>query len=147
MKLGKCCQSTKVSKIKVHEGKRSAIIKNPRNLKFERVKVDKCLAIDGPKVDFVIQRGSKAVIIELKGKGVEYGAKQVDATCDLWRKTQKKQSLCGLIVGVMSPRARPTMLVKKDRFARKFGGPLHIVAKNSEYEFEHLFSFKGPFKD
>lgn len=147
MEVQPCTERTRVSNIKVEEGARSATISNRGRRWYLRIKVDKCLPIQGPRADFVVERDRAAVIVELKGRGIEYGAEQVDATCTLWTKTlQRADRVCGLIVGICPPKARPSILVKQDRFKTKFGGPLHVVRENTTYEFDQLFSFKGPRK-
>ena len=147
MNVDTCTKICKNSLVKVQEGCRSAVIVNSARLEYKVIQVDKCLAIDGPKADFVIERNGRAIIIELKGRGVEHGATQAVATSELWLKGLKRVSVVSaLIVGVMAPRARPSMLVRQSEYRRRFGTPLHVIRQNGQFEFDNIFSFRGPLK-
>lgn len=146
MNLGTCAANLRHSKIKVEENGKSAVVLNPRRLSYLRIQVDGCLAISGPRADWVIERSRAAVVIELKGRGIEHGAAQVMATASLWKSDGRVDRVCGLIVGASPPRARTGIQVRQDAFTKKFRSPLHVVRQNTEYVWEHLFSFKGPLR-
>lgn len=142
-----CIELISVSEIKVEEKGKSAAILNPERVEYSRVKVDGCVETDGPRADWVIERCNAAVIIELKGRNVEHAADQIYATAIKWRDQEGRcQRIAGLIVGRQTPGASTAMQVKKKKFSQRFGGPLHVVGRNSSYVLEHVLSFKGPFK-
>lgn len=87
------------------------------------------------------------VVVELKGRNVEHGADQVMATAHRWKVVEDRcDRIAGLIVGRQVPGATTAIQLKRERFAKRFGGPLHVVNRNCDYKLEHLLSFKGPFK-
>jgi hypothetical protein len=144
--LESCATRIRHSKIKVEERGKSAVILNPNRRTFLRVQVDGCLPLIGPRADWVIERSRAAVVVELKGRGIEHGAAQIMATARLWKDEGRVDRVCGLIVGASPPRARTSIQVRQDVFNKKFRSPLHVVRQNTEYVWDHLFSFKGPFR-
>jgi hypothetical protein len=144
----KCVQDLDVSNILLGpERGRSANICNPERLPHRKIKIDGCVQWEGLVADWAVERDIGVVIVELKGRNVEHGAKQVIATATKWiDKIGKDFKVAGLIVGRQVPAATTSIQIKKQEFARKFGGPLHVVNANCDYRFEHIHSFKGPFK-
>jgi hypothetical protein len=141
-----CITSTAVANIKVEENGRSAILMNPQGDQYLRIKVDGCVEMEGIRADWVIERGREAVVIELKGRGVEHGADQILATAQRWRNEGRFDRIGGLIVARQYPRASASIQLRQQRFARGFAGPLHVVTRNASYRMEWLLSFKGPFR-
>lgn len=141
----RCVTVTSVSNIKVEENGRSAVVRNPENLEFEVVEVDGCVETDGRRADWVIERDRASVVVELKGRGVEHGADQITATAHRWVTTEQRcDRIAGLIVARQYPKSSASIQRKQEHFAKTFQAPLHVVTKNTAYEFEFLFSFRGP---
>lgn len=134
------------SKLKVAENGRSASFYNDSDPRLTCVKVDGCLEFDGPRCDYVVEKGEAAIFVELKGKNVEHGAGQVIATAAHWRQAGRVARFAGLIVARQYPKASASIQLKQQAFARSFRGPLHVVTSNQEYTFENVLSFKGPLK-
>src|SRR5437868_6813688 len=124
-----CIEETSVSKVTVAEKGKSATILNSQHQVFRRVRVDGCVVTDGSclAADWVIERDRLAVVIELKGRSVEHAAKQIAETSSLWRAEQRFDRICGLIVARQYPRASASIQLKQQQYARRFGGPLHVV--------------------
>lgn len=142
-----CIESVDVSKIKVEDCARHAIFINSNREVYLKIRVDGCAITQGIRADWAIEYGNSAIIIELKGRNVEDAAKQIFATAHHWKVTEQRcQSIAGLIVGRSCPKANTKMQIRKERFAKKFGGPLHLVTHNPELQFEHVLSFRGPYK-
>lgn len=150
MAKAECVELVSDSRVKVKENGRSAVILNLcRQHEYRRIKVDGCCVTTETehRADWVIERGDHATIIELKGRGIEHAAKQILATAGMWKQSEAHvKRLCGLIVANQYPRASTTIQLQQQTFARRHGGPLHVVTSNLEYTFEHLFSFRGPLK-
>jgi hypothetical protein len=143
----RCIEVVRHRKIKVEENGKSAVVLNPKAEKFIRVQVDGCAQTDGIKADWAIERARAAVIVELKGGNVQHGADQVLSTARHWTACEKRcDRVAGLIVGRQSPQANATMQLKKQEFTRRYGGPLHVVGQNEEYQWGALFEFRNPLK-
>lgn len=148
MDLSACRCSTSVSKIKVKERGRKAVICNRRNAKFVKTRVDGCLVRQTAAADWVISKPKQGdVFIELKGTDVDHAFKQIMATVTLWRVHNLgcgKQA--GLIVCRQYPQATTRSQRAKVAFLKLANGPLHVVSGNYEYCFENILSFNGPFR-
>ena len=83
-------------------------------------------------------------MLELKGRNVEHGCKQILATATTVKRKFSHCKFAALIVCSQFPRFSTAIQKAKERFAKEFNGPLHVVSRNCEYEVDHLFSFKGP---
>lgn len=143
----RCIEHTTVSKIKVEDQGKSAVILNHARVAHLRIQVDGCIITDGRRADWVVERGADAVVIELKGRNVEHGADQAVATAEMWIDAEQRVSrICGLIVAAQYPKSASAIQLRQQKFARKFAGPLHVVNRNAEFCFEHLLSFRGPFR-
>lgn len=142
----KCIEDKTDSNIKCPDGKRSATFENGGHECYRKIRIDGCAVIEGPRADWVIEKGDAAVIIELKGRDVEYAANQINATATLWLKEKRCSRMAGLIVARQYPRASASMQLKQQTFARKFKGPLHVVCHNPVVIFENVLSFRGPFR-
>jgi hypothetical protein len=140
-----CVTETKVSNITVSEEGKAATIVNKHRVPHRMVQVDGCVIRNRAlAADWVIERDDLAVVVELKGRCVEHGAKQVIATSALWRKEQRCTRICGLIVARQYPKASTSIQLKQQEYAKKFSGPLHVVTGNYAFEIENLLSFRGP---
>jgi len=144
-----CITKTQDSAIKFGpENGRCAIIKNPRGKKCRKIKVDGCAITIGKKADWIFESlENDVIIIELKGKHVVHGAEQVIETAKKWKEQDRlKGKVAGLIIGHQCPGATTAMQIRKSKFATQFGGPIHVVNKNDQFEIDHILSFKGPYK-
>lgn len=144
----RCVEEVTHSRITLGPEKgRKAVVRNLDKTQHLRIQVDNCVTCAGPRADWVLERGRDVVIVELKGRNVEHGADQILATAEKWKnQEQRADAIAGLIVGRQVPAASTTVQIKKNQFAKRYGGPLHVVNANCEYELAHLLSFKGPFK-
>ena len=123
-----CIENVNVSKIKIEDFSRRAVFVNVNREVYVKIRVDGCAISHGIRADWAIELGNSAVIVELKGKNVEEAANQIFATAHHWKITEARcQSIAGLIVGRSCPKANTRMQIKKELFAKKFGGPLHLV--------------------
>lgn len=78
-----CIEVKTDRKIKCEDGKRFAIFENKNGRSFNKIRVDGCAVTNGLRADWVMELGSSAVILELKGRDVEHAAKQIHATAKL----------------------------------------------------------------
>lgn len=142
-----CAEETSVSKIKVEENGRSVVVLNSGGEKFKKIRVDGCLVVNETASDWVIAKpGSGDVVIELKGCDVDRAVEQIDATMQyLERNNMRNGVMGGLIVCSRYPKIDSKIQLARQRIAKKFKSPLHIVTRNHEYSFDVLVSFKGPF--
>jgi hypothetical protein len=110
--------------------------------------VDGCLIVGATAADWIVTDPELGdVIVELKGKNVEYGARQILATAQYWRDSNYNlDRIAGLIVCVQYPRTSTTVQKAQQRFLREYRGPLHVVTKNYEFKLENVLSFRGPHK-
>ena len=142
-----CIEETDVSKIKVKDGTKFAVFLNSANTLHLKVRVDGCAVMDGPRADWVVERGNDAIVVELKGRDVEHAAVQIAATSTLWKNVEGRcGKIAGLIVARQYPKASTVIQLKQRSFVKTFGGPLHVVNHCPEVYFDHVLSFRGPFK-
>lgn len=97
--------------------------------------------------DFVVGRsGLGDAIIELKGTDVGHAVNQVEATLLMWHQEHLRSGrIAGLIVCAQYPRIDTKIQRMKQRFAKNYQAPLHIVTRNPEVKLERVLSFDGPF--
>lgn len=111
---------------------------------LKAIKVDGCVTIDGLRADYVVESDRDTVIVELKGRCVEHGAQQIEATAAHWtNEINRADRVAGLIVARQYPRSSSKIQLKQQRFAKKFNAPLHIICSNCEIEFEKVFRFSN----
>jgi len=137
-----CVEQINHSKISVKEHGMSAVILNENKEDFLRVKIDGCELKQQTSADFLIEKISsdRAVIIELKGKGIDKAVKQLEATID-WLKSKKyTKKLANLVVcSNVPPRAKTNKAIAQEKF-RKCDMRLNFVEGNREYIFENIFT-------
>jgi hypothetical protein len=143
-----CSVERTVSRVLVEECQRKATFLNHKNEKFVVTKVDGCLIKNAIAADYVVSRqGVGDVIVELKGRDVDHAVKQIEATARHWiSESLGAGRMAGLVVCRQFPKASASVQKIQQRFTRAFGGPLHVVTKNCEYEFAHVLSHSGPLK-
>lgn len=141
-----CVEVTSVTEIKVEERSKKAIFLNPDRLSHHRIIMDGCVKKNTVAADYVVVRPDVgAIIVELKGKDVEHGVHQVEATAAFLKEIDFKPStLAALIVSSSYPKASPTVQKSQLHFFRRFKGPLHVVTKNNKYKFEKVLKSDGP---
>jgi hypothetical protein len=146
MQIADCQRKIFESRIKIEERRRKAIVLNCNRDQFVLTQVDGCVIKNRIAADWIVTKHDIGdVVVELKGKDVEHGVKQVYATAKYWTINELRVgAIAGLIVCNQYPRASTQVQRAKQAFAREFRGPLHVVSRNCEYRIEHLFSFKGP---
>lgn len=146
MLIDRCTIRRRVSKIVVEENKRKATFVNDDKAWFRVTQVDGCLCRNQEAADWVITKERVgSVIVELKGKDVPHGVRQVLATAAFWRHHHPD---CSQIAGLVVSRQRPSYSTSVQRaqtaFARTFRGPLHVVSCNRDFFIEVVLSFQGP---
>lgn len=146
MCIDHCKTITTDSRITVFERGKAATFINDGRDEMVKTKFDGCVPINGVAADWIVSKQHLGdVIIELKGKNVEHGAKQIHATAQYWR---SEGHVCGKIAGLLVctryPRASTSIQKSQQAFQKLFSGPLHVVTKNYEYQIENVLSFKGP---
>lgn len=138
-----CIEKIRHTNIKVEDRNRKVIFENPERLTYRRIRVDGCAVRDGLKADYVVEKGTAAVIIELKGRGVENGLKQAIETAKLWVREGRATKICGLVVGRGAPAASSTVQTKKLEFIRIAKGPVHICSGDRKLVFDNVFRSSG----
>lgn len=141
-----CCTDTDVSMIKFEEGASKATIRNSERKTYSKIAIDGCMvknevAADGALYDI----NNRALIIELKGVDVSYGAHQVLAAAALLKGCDRTPTaFAGIVIGKQFPKVTSGIQKAQNAFAKQFKGPLHVVTKNGEFDYDAVFSFRGP---
>lgn len=143
-----CIKKVTDSRVKVEENGKKAVIINKERETYLVAKVDGCLITNRVASDWVVSRTNIGdVVVELKGCDVDRAAVQVKETIRYWASSTMFNGAIGaLIVCARYPRVDTKIQRVKAEVARSFKAPVHVVTKNSEYEFKCLLSFKGPYK-
>lgn len=146
MNINECQISTTDSAVKVQENGRKATFLNAKREVYLKTKHDKCLVDNSLASDWVVSKDQVGdVFIELKGKDVEHGTKQVMETARFWKHNGLTHGrLAGLIVCTQYPRIDTKIQRAKQSFAKLYQGPLHVITKNSEFRLEKVLAFDGP---
>lgn len=141
-----CVEQTTQRKIRFEERGRKAIFLNSNEDRFFRVRVDGCVITQALAADWVLsKRDLGEVIIELKGRNVEHGIKQIRATAEFWTTRRLRSgAISGLLVCSQFPRADTSVQRAKQEFSRQFRGPLHVVSHNGEFEFKRVLGYQDP---
>ena len=109
-------------------------------------RADGCMYVNKTSCDFVgscTEAGD--VFIELKGCDVDQGLKQIETTLKDWRaKGWLGRLRAGLIVCTRYPRQDSKIQRARNKFARDFGAPLHVVRHGQSFRFERILAFDGP---
>jgi hypothetical protein len=144
--IDNCTQLLTHSKVKVEQRGRKAVFKNTAGAAFRKIHCDGCLIKAGLSADWIVVRdGVGHLVIELKGKDVEHAMKQVHATAAVWlHQLRNGERFAGLIVANQFPKVNTVVQRQQSIFRKCFSGPLHIVCKNYEYEFQRVLEFGGP---
>ncbi|MBD9468002.1 hypothetical protein [Pseudoxanthomonas sp. PXM01] len=148
MTCADCRNVTKDSNVKVAEGARSAVFKNLKKAAYHRVRVDGCLIKNKTAADFMVScPGVGSVVVELKGTDVEHAVDQIDATLEHVKGCEKLKELrpfAGLVVCARYPRFDTGLQRLTKKFVAKHKVPIHVVAKNDEFDLEKVLKFDGP---
>jgi hypothetical protein len=144
MPTAKCSEVTEDPLIVLYDkNKQKACFRNPKRSKHTKHRVDGCMICDAVAADWVLSKSNCGdLIVELKGKNVEHGAKQIFQTAVYWTERKLRTGkLAGLIVARQYPRASTTIQRKQNEFAKKFFGPLRVVTSFKELDFESMLEF------
>lgn len=139
-------EETTVSRIKVEENGRQAVFLNLDKSKFKKLKFDGGVVNNRVAADWIVKKvGVGKVIVELKGKDVSHAIEQVLETAQ-WMSDNgiNGGKLAGLIVSSQYPKFSTAIQRGKKECLKRFGGPLHVVAKNCDYNFERVLEILGP---
>jgi len=144
-----CSVSDSSTRVSVEENGKKATFTNKKREAYIKTQIDGCLIINQTSCDWWISRGNESILIELKGKDVSHALDQIEATFRfLSRENLLTAKRAGLIV-CTKPSQHPAFTAKvqraKNRLAKLFGAPLHIVRGNHEFEMEKVLSHSGPF--
>lgn len=148
MKPDECREAIAVSKIKLEEKGRKAIFNNLGRETYIKTRVDGCLLVNETASDWVLSKKNIGdVIVELKGRDVDHAVEQVTATADFWKeKGFSNGHMAALIVCAQYPRIDTKIQRATQAFSKKHKAPLHVVSRNSEYLFNDVLRFDGPFR-
>lgn len=97
--------------------------------------------------DYVVTKEKVGdVIVELKGKDIPHAVEQALATAKLYVDHELRTGkIAALIVAKSYPKFDNAVRKGKEKFAKLYNGPLHVVTKNTEYVFEKVLTQAGPF--
>lgn len=141
MALADCQETTDVSLVKVAEEGKQVVFLNSDRKDFVKTKVDGCLINDATACDWVITHDGADLFIELKGKDVDHGLRQILTTAQYWVEAgYRSAKLAALVVCCRYPRVSTGIQRAKLQFLRKYHGPLHVISRNKEVSFNDLIA-------
>ncbi len=128
-----CLEKVNVKKIKLKEKKSQIIFENPKQHLIEKIKVDKCLDIEGKRCDYLIRLKRKNYMeehfIELKGHNIFHAKKQLIKSIKLLGENNDfRQSY---IIAVRVPLVSPEIQNWKIEFREKYKS--NLVVKESPF--------------
>jgi len=142
-----CRASVNASKIKVEENGKKAVFLNSARDEYWKVRVDGCLVKNATAADYVVAKLQAGhVIVELKGPDIAEACEQIIETAKHLRACpQSAIKIAGLVVWSEFPKGAARSVNRlREKFAKEFKGPIHIVARNDEFNIERLLDFSGP---
>lgn len=140
-----CCSTCRHPLVQVSENGRKFTVSNRSKKPFVKIRYDGCVLKSAMAADYVLRTPSGDLIIELKGTNVDHGSKQVLATAEHFRSSQKNSGpFAAMIVATQFPKINTVVQRAKLAFAKEFKGPLHVVNKNYTFDLDRVFDFKGP---
>lgn len=131
------CNQTKTDKIvSVSENKRTFRVNNKSLFTVNQVTVDGCYITSGLKCDYLFeiinQTINRVFYVELKGKNIEHGIKQLEATIHHCKSEHKSiPKLCYIIASRVPKSSTSSQKLKKE-FKRKNNIQLFIDTKIKE---------------
>ncbi|MCH9739516.1 MAG: hypothetical protein K0U38_01555 [Epsilonproteobacteria bacterium] len=131
------CNKVKIDKIvSVSENKRTFRIDNKSLLTINQVTIDGCYITSGLKCDYLFEIISQSIdkvfYVELKGKDIEHGVKQLEATVNYCKSEHKSIPKECYIVASRVPKSSTSSQKLKKEFKRKNGIQLFIDTKIKE---------------
>ena len=145
-----CCEKTKASKIKVSENGKHATFINKEKALYHRIKVDGCMFNNETACDWLVTRHpTESVVIELKGVNVDHALNQIEVSFEKLQAAGKLTGKLGALIVCSKTSRHPSFTSKlqkmKEKLAKSYQAPLHIVTSNREYEISRVVSHNGPF--
>lgn len=134
-----CEETVTHSNVLVEEHGMRANFRNVDRSPFRRVRIDNCVITEGPRADWIVSKiGTGSVVVELKGKDVEWACNQLFTTlshpdCQIF--LEDRRAL--LIVCSRNP-LHDSKSAKLQEHARRKGVRLKIVCKSSDCAIETL---------
>lgn len=144
MNVAGCTTIVSVSRIRCEENGRKIIIVNDKRDSYHVTKFDGCVVKDSRAADWVIDnREGKYVVVELKGKNVDYAVDQAISTIEHLKKVQSDiVSFSVVIVSTGYPRIDTKIQIAKNLLSKRYRSPLHVVRHAAEVQFSDVFSYK-----
>ncbi|MDR6952667.1 hypothetical protein J2X65_002026 [Ancylobacter sp. 3268] len=143
--MERCTQIVTHSKIKVEEHGRKAIFENSNGDMYHVSIVDNCLITDGSRADRLVRKvGDSSVIVELKGKDVDHGIKQLMATVEHPNIRSMLESKIGfLLVCRRYPKFDYYVAKAKTEAAKKYKAGFHVVCDQRQVKIEEVVKING----
>ena len=134
--ISRCNKVKKDKIVSVNENKRVFRIKNSSFFDINIVTVDDCYITKGLKCDYLFEIINKEVIkvlyVELKGKNIEHGIKQLEATINYCKVEHKNIPKECYIIASRVPKSSTSSQKLKKEFKRKNQIQLFIDTKIKE---------------
>jgi len=133
-----CTRVETSSRIVRKERRRLFVLANPNRVRVQVVDVDGCAITDGQRCDWLfLPPGGKEIYLELKGRHVGEGIRQLEATIS--RLSADKGGVpkyCYLVPTSVRRPMRTEIQVAKDRFDRQYRAKLIVKAKQAEHRID-----------
>lgn len=101
-------------------------ISNPHRKKLQIIRIDDCEIKEGRRCDYLVLEGSRAHLIELKGRNLEHGISQIEASMKHYKARLSSKLVTSYIVCSSFPKAITKKQVLQKRFKKQFGTLLKI---------------------
>jgi hypothetical protein len=137
------CENCKADpRIVLQENKSKITFFNADRNEIRIIKIDGCVIKDNKtlRCDYgIIPCGEAEIYVELKGKGIEHGIKQIASTIkSLSSNPQKIRKLCFIVCSKVAPRANTGVQKSKSLFKKNFNAELKVNNTPEEYDLGKL---------
>jgi hypothetical protein len=133
-----CCETVEHPLLQVEERGRKVTFLNEERYAYVKVRFDGCICKEELVADWIVERrGRGQVIVELKGRDIQHGLKQINATAEYLVKNGLRHGKIGAVVaGSQIPKASTTIQKAQAHFKRNYLGNLVVKSSTCNVEFD-----------
>jgi hypothetical protein len=136
-RFGECLRELRDAQIVCQEGRYKVVFKNPRRLLVQKIKIDGCMILTGPRCDYLVIFGKPIteVYIELKGSDIRHALRQIERTIGLFSQDRVCcQKICYVVCRNVAPQIQTRIQGEKLRLKKNYNAKLTVKSNVIEHE-------------
>ena len=133
--FGRCEKRIRDKRIVLEEKRSSITFVNNCRKRVRRIEVDDCVITEGKRCDYLLVTPEKTeYYVELKGKNVGHGVKQIEATINKLSADKRQRPKLAFVIATRYPLAGTDIQKHQERFKNIYSAKLLFPRPNSEIE-------------